>query len=95
MKLAKWEDRGYYALHASTEKAQRQLHTLTRKAEEVLSQPAAAVLAAAAKAMGFGDLTDGDLADIDVPKGKNKAARKKKAEQNATEEAQEQQVCQL
>ena len=58
VRLAKWEDRGYYAMKATTERNQRQLHRLTRRGEEALSQPAAAVLAAASKAMGFADLTD-------------------------------------
>ena len=56
VKLAKWEDRGYYAMRASTEKAQRQLHRLSRRAEDALRQPFAALLATAAKAMGFQDL---------------------------------------
>lgn len=56
VKLAKWEDRGYYAMRASTEKAQRQLHRLSRRAEDALRQPFAALLAIAAKTMGFEDL---------------------------------------
>jgi hypothetical protein len=55
--LAKWEDRGYYALRSSTEKTQRQLHRLTRKAVEVLREPASAQLTAAARSMGFNDLS--------------------------------------
>ena len=39
MALAKWEDRGYYALKVSVEKAQRQLHRLARKAVELLKEP--------------------------------------------------------
>lgn len=35
VKLASWEDRGYHAMRASTEKAQRYLHRLTRNATEV------------------------------------------------------------
>lgn len=35
VRLASWEDRGYYAMRASTEKAQRHLHRLTRNAAEV------------------------------------------------------------
>jgi hypothetical protein len=35
VRLAGWEDRGYYAMRASTEKAQRHLHRLTRNATEV------------------------------------------------------------
>ena len=40
----------------SNEKAQRQLHRLTRKAAALLREPATATLAAAAKQMGFADL---------------------------------------
>ena len=58
MKLAKWEDRGYYSLQMATEKSQRQLHRLSRRAEQALRQPAANVLADASAAMGFPDLTN-------------------------------------
>lgn len=57
VRLAKWEDRGYYAMKVTRERNQRQLHRLTRRAEQGLSEPAAAVLAATSKAMGFADLT--------------------------------------
>ena len=60
VRLAKWEDRGYYAMKVITERNQRQLHRLTRRAEQALSEPAAAVLAAASKAMGFADLNSPD-----------------------------------
>jgi midasin len=56
VKLAKWEDRGYYAMKVSTEKAQRQLHRLSRRAEDYLKQPAAGVLASASQAMGLGQV---------------------------------------
>eukprot|EP00798_Chlamydomonas_sp_ICE-L_P024875 gene24875-10536_t len=56
VRLAKWEDRGYYAMKASTEKAQRYLHRLKRRAEEVLAQAAASVLATSVKAMGVAEL---------------------------------------
>jgi midasin len=56
VKLAKWEDRGYYAMKISTEKAQRQLHRLSRRAEDYLKQPAAGVLASASQAMGLGQV---------------------------------------
>ncbi|GLI68780.1 hypothetical protein VaNZ11_013272, partial [Volvox africanus] len=56
VQLARWDDRGYYAMRASTEKAQRYLHRLSRRAEEVLRQPAATALAAAVKGMGVGEL---------------------------------------
>jgi len=57
VKLAKWEDRGYYAMKASTEKAQRHLHKLCRRAADALKAPATGILAIAAKAMGLDDLT--------------------------------------
>ena len=57
MDLAKWEDRGYHALKASTEKAQRQLHKMQRQAAEVLRQPSAGVLAVAAKSIGLSNLS--------------------------------------
>lgn len=70
VRLTKWEDRGYYAMKATTERNQRQLHRLTRRAEEALSQPAAAVLAAASKAMGLADLTaDSDGGAVPLHKG--------------------------
>jgi midasin len=56
VKLAKWENRGYYAMKVSTEKAQRQLHRLSRRAEDYLKQPAAGVLASASQAMGLGQV---------------------------------------
>ena len=58
VKLAKWEDRGYYSLQMATEKSQRQLHRLSRRAEQALRQPVANVLADASAAMGFPDLAD-------------------------------------
>ena len=91
VRLAKWEDRGYYAMKATTERNQRQLHRLTRRAEEALSQPAAAVLAAASKAMGFADLTtassESGLKGAEGAQG-GKAAKgsKRKAVQRATPE---------
>ena len=66
--MAKWEDRGYYAMKVSTERNQRQLHRLTRRAQEALTHPAAAVLAAASRAMGFADLAGADLAQGQLPK---------------------------
>jgi midasin len=62
VKLAEWEDRGYYSMRASAQKAQRQLHRLCRRADEALRQPSAAPLAAAAKAMGFADLSPAAVA---------------------------------
>ena len=40
MRLAKWEDRGYYAQRVAVEKAQRQLHRLSRRALQELREPA-------------------------------------------------------
>ena len=76
VRLAKWEDRGYYAMKVSTERNQRQLHRLTRRAQEALSHPAAAVLAAASKAMGFADLADADLVHECKPKQNDARAKK-------------------
>ena len=89
VRLAKWEDRGYYAMKATTERNQRQLHRLTRRGEEALSQPAAAVLAAASKAMGFADLTDAlDKAALGAAKGgqagKSASGSKRKHAQSVT-----------
>lgn len=53
-------------MRASTERAQRKLHKLTRHATEVLKQPVAAVLAAAASAMGFADLKPSNGTAIEI-----------------------------
>ena len=60
VKLAKWEDRGFYAMQQSRERAQRQLHKLTCRAAVALNRPAAAVLGGASKAMGLPDLAAPD-----------------------------------
>lgn len=74
MKLAKWEDRGYHAMKSSTEKAQRKLHKMQRQAKDVLKQPVAAVLAAAAKTMGLSDLAaPNQLPGAAQKKGRRKA----------------------
>ena len=73
MALAKWEDRGYHAMKSSTEKAQRQLHKMQRQAAAVLAQPAAAVLATAAKTIGLGDLAAPEQLPGGAQKGKAKA----------------------
>ena len=75
VELAKWEDRGYHAMKSSTEKAQRQLHKMQRQATAVLRQPAAAVLAAAAKTIGLGDLA----APEQLPGGARKKGKAKAA----------------
>lgn len=58
VKLAKWEDRGFYARKASTEKAQRHLHRLSRRATEVLKEPVTEVLKQLAANMGISELFD-------------------------------------
>ena len=63
-------------MKVSTERNQRQLHRLTRRAQEALSHPAAAVLAAASKAMGFADLADADLAPGHIPNQDDPRAKK-------------------
>ena len=63
VKLASWEDRGYYAMRASTEKAQRQLHRLTRNANEVpwLTSDATCVSRSSASAQVRRQLPDAGL----------------------------------
>ena len=68
MELAKWEDRGYHAMRSSTEKAQRQLHKMQRQAADVLRQPAATVVAEAAKSVGLHNLTAPDQLPRAAPK---------------------------
>ena len=75
MELAKWEDRGYHAMKSSTEKAQRQLHKMQRQATAVLRQPAAGVLATAAKTIGLSDLA----APEQLPGGAKKKGNAKAA----------------
>jgi hypothetical protein len=76
VKLAKWEDRGHYALQQETEKSQRQLHKLVRDTQEVLKRPAAGVVGAVSAAMGFPDLTQTDLELPAKEKAPKKAKRK-------------------
>ena len=66
VRLAKWEDRGYYANRAAAEKAARVLHRLKRRARAALAAPAAAVLAGAGRAMGLPDLAPTALAAADA-----------------------------
>lgn len=44
VKLAKWEDRGYYAMKYGADRAQRKLHKLCLNADKVLNIPAVIVL---------------------------------------------------
>jgi len=71
--LAKWEDRGFYAMKASTERAQRHLHKLSRRAVDLLNQPVAGPLASAVKSMGLDDLTTPE--NIESLPTKRKAGR--------------------
>jgi len=62
VKLAKWEDRGYYSMKQSAERAQRKLHKICRRYEDALRQPAARVIASASLKMGLADLSGRELA---------------------------------
>ena len=59
--LATWEDRGYYAMKASSEQAQRHLHKLVRKAKTILNTPSSIVLKRSSERLGslsFGSCTE-------------------------------------
>lgn len=84
VKLAKWEDRGYYALRTSAEKAQRQLHKLQRRAASALGQPSAGVLAAASRAMGLADLAAPEL-PAELPAAGKQPKKKRRAAAMASE----------
>ncbi|GAB4814208.1 hypothetical protein N2152v2_001254 [Parachlorella kessleri] len=92
--LAKWEDRGYYAQRIATEKAQRQLHRLSRRAIQALKEPAGEVLMAAARSMGFNDLAAPALDLLEISQQAASAApaaaaagKKKKCSRKAAAEA--------
>ena len=51
-KLARWEDRNFYALKASADRAHYTLHKFTRKYDEALAEPAAAALNKTLEAVG-------------------------------------------
>ena len=53
VKLHKWEDRGYFAMKTAGERAQRKLHRLCKKAEDVLKQPAASAFAQVSQSAGY------------------------------------------
>ena len=53
-------------MRVSIDKAQRQLHRLTRKATAALDAPAAAVLAGAAQKLGFDDVAHGTAGDVQM-----------------------------
>lgn len=61
-------------MRASTERAQRKLHKLTRHATEVLKQPVASVLASTARAMGFADLVPSATAAVEIARSIDSAA---------------------
>lgn len=92
MKLAKWEDRGDYALQQETEKSQRQLHKLVRDTQEVLKRPAAGVVGAVSAAMGFSDLSQPDLEA--PPKEKTPKKSKSKAPEAPPQQEWQDQVHQ-
>ncbi len=77
----------------SNEKAQRQLHRLTRRAVQLLREPSTATLALAAKQMGFGDLQREGQADAApagtaaTPVGKKRLGKKAAAAAAAAAEA--------
>lgn len=56
VKLAKWENRGYYAMKLGADRAQRKLHKLCLGADKVLKIPAVLVLTDAQKVMSFSSL---------------------------------------
>lgn len=56
--LAKWEDKGFYAMRASSEKAHNHLHKIVSKAKEVLWTPCKACLAVAAQNIGMSKQED-------------------------------------
>ena len=86
VKLARWEDRGYYALRERADKAQRQLHKLARRAAAALAQPCAAVLAAASAAMGLSDLAVPELPAPEAGAALRKLPKKRRAAAAASAE---------
>lgn len=71
-RLAKWEDRGYYAMKKNADKAHRALTRLTLKAEAGLREPVAATLTQASRGMGFRDVQeihDAPAREIEAERG--------------------------
>lgn len=64
--LAKWEDRGYYALKTSIEKSQRQLHKLARHVSQHLATLTSDVLQSELNA----DIKSGSFATFCAGEGK-------------------------
>lgn len=56
--LAKWEDRGFYAMKSSKEKAYKQLHKITRKAKDLLSTSCSICLRSVAQSIGIDSLSN-------------------------------------
>lgn len=59
--LAKWEDRGFYAMKASKEKAYKQLHKITRKAKDLLSTSCSVCLRSEAHSIGIENLSNNGI----------------------------------
>jgi midasin len=58
VRLAKWEDRGFYAMRASAEKAHTQLCKISRKAKDALGAPSTACLRVQAQNIQIPDSAD-------------------------------------
>ena len=56
VRLAKWEDRGYYALRVAVEKAHRKLHQLTAKTKRALQEPLLPWFGLWHKQLGYGSV---------------------------------------
>jgi midasin len=59
--LAKWEDRGFYAMKASVEKAQSRLYKIVRKAKDVLGRPCTVCLRSESSRVGIDKNTFNDV----------------------------------
>ena len=57
IRLARWEDRGYYALKESADKSSRTIHRLCRKFQDVLSTQIICIVEQRKDAMGIADLS--------------------------------------
>ena len=77
VKLAKWEDRGFYAMKASAEKAHSQLCKIIRKAKDALGTPASTCLRVLAGDIGI-DAADKDKDIASKTKSKDKDKDKEK-----------------
>lgn len=52
--LAKWEDKGFYAMKASSDKAHTHLYKIVKKAKEILQKSCSPCLVAATQSIGIG-----------------------------------------